>query len=73
MIKIAPTAKKQSQTKWNEHLNDFEKLMLIKCLKEEKLVFFITEFVKTKLGKAFCESPQVSLHLLWVLKKSKEI
>lgn len=45
-------------------LNDFEKLMLLKTLQEEKLVFGITEYVKVKLGKPFIESPQVSLHIL---------
>lgn len=56
---------RESETKWNLVLTDFEKLMLIKCLCEEKLVFMITEFVERNLGKAFVESPQVSLHLLY--------
>lgn len=47
-----------------ESLDDFEKLLLIKTLQEEKLVFAITEFVKIKLGKAFIESPEISLNIL---------
>lgn len=38
--------------------------MLLKTLREEKLVFAITEYVKQNLGKAFIESPQISLQIL---------
>lgn len=54
----------ESKVRWNTILNDFEKLILLKTLQEEKLVFGITEYVKVKLGKPFIESPQVSLHIL---------
>ncbi|KAJ8965675.1 hypothetical protein NQ314_003957 [Rhamnusium bicolor] len=48
------------------NLGDFSlKLMLIKTLQEEKLVFAITEFVKIKLGQVFIESPQVSFSTLY--------
>ncbi|XP_025191999.1 LOW QUALITY PROTEIN: dynein heavy chain 6, axonemal-like [Melanaphis sacchari] len=50
---------------WNSKLNSFEKLMIIKAFKEEKLIFAITNYVSTELGKAFIESPGVSLHLLY--------
>lgn len=53
-----------SETNYDELLDDFEKLMLLKTLREEKLVFGITQFVKIKLGKIFIESPQVSLQVL---------
>lgn len=49
----------------NSTLNSFEKLMIIKALKEEKLIFAITNYVSIELGKAFIESPGVSLHLLY--------
>ena len=35
--------------------------MLLKCLKEEKLVFGITAYVKKNLGRRFVESPMISL------------
>ncbi|KAJ9576326.1 hypothetical protein L9F63_006826, partial [Diploptera punctata] len=50
---------------WNVSLEDFEKLMLLKALKEEKLVFAITEYVKEKLGQSFIESPQSSSAVLY--------
>ncbi|EEZ99537.1 Dynein heavy chain, cytoplasmic-like Protein [Tribolium castaneum] len=63
-ISVVPNAK-SSRVKWNELLDDFNKLLLLKTLKEEKLVFAITEYVKIKLGKQFIESPQVSLQVLY--------
>lgn len=50
---------------WNTQLSLFEKLMIIKALKEEKLIFAITNYVSTELGKSFIESPGVSLNLLY--------
>ncbi|CAH2103550.1 unnamed protein product [Euphydryas editha] len=49
---------------WNEVLDPFQKLMLIKCLKEEKLVFAIAQYVSTSLGSVFIESPTVQLNTL---------
>lgn len=39
--------------------------MILKSLKEEKVVFAITEYVKLKMGQKFVESPQISLNLLY--------
>ncbi|ERL87542.1 hypothetical protein D910_04933 [Dendroctonus ponderosae] len=64
VIKVVSTAL-ASKVDWDHTLTDFEKLMLIKTMQEEKLVFAITEFVKLNLGQAFIESPQVSLNLLY--------
>ncbi|XP_054276499.1 dynein axonemal heavy chain 6-like [Macrosteles quadrilineatus] len=65
IIELDPKKKKISRVDWNEKLTEFEKMMLLKALKEEKLVFAVTEYVKTQLGKAFVESPLVSLPLLY--------
>ncbi|KAJ8737519.1 hypothetical protein PYW08_000114 [Mythimna loreyi] len=50
---------------WNKHLTSFEKLMLLRCLKEEKLVFAIAEYVSTSLGSVFIESPTIQLNTLY--------
>lgn len=50
---------------WDTTLSRFEKLMVIKALKEEKLIFAITNYVSIELGKSFVESPPVSLNLLY--------
>lgn len=49
---------------WNKRLTEFEKLMIVKCLKEEKLVFAIAQYVSETLGKVFIESPTVQLNTL---------
>ncbi|XP_022832877.1 dynein heavy chain 6, axonemal [Spodoptera litura] len=50
---------------WDAKLTSFEKLMLLKCLKEEKLVFAIAEYVASNLGEVFIESPTVQLNTLY--------
>ncbi|KAJ0037224.1 hypothetical protein NL108_018608 [Boleophthalmus pectinirostris] len=50
---------------WNERLGSFQKLILIKCLMEEKVVFAATEFVIVNLGKQFVENPPVDLANLY--------
>ncbi|CAH0703555.1 unnamed protein product [Spodoptera exigua] len=51
---------------WDTRLTSFEKLMLMKCLKEEKLVYAISEYVASSLGSVFIESPTVQLNTLCV-------
>ncbi|KAM4706665.1 dynein axonemal heavy chain 6 [Discoglossus pictus] len=50
---------------WDENLNLFQKLILIKSVFEEKVVFAITEFVINSLGKKFIENPPVDLATLY--------
>ncbi|XP_067839723.1 dynein axonemal heavy chain 6 [Heptranchias perlo] len=50
---------------WNERLSMFQKLILIKCFMEEKVVFAITDFVIESLGKEFVENPPVDLATLY--------
>ncbi|XP_063314781.1 dynein axonemal heavy chain 6 [Pelobates fuscus] len=54
-----------SQGLWNEKLNLFQKLILIKSVKEEKVVFAVTEFVIKNLGKKFIENPPIDLPTLY--------
>uniref|UniRef100_A0A286XH43 Dynein axonemal heavy chain 6 n=1 Tax=Cavia porcellus TaxID=10141 RepID=A0A286XH43_CAVPO len=46
-------------------LSSFQKLILIKCCKEEKVVFAVTDFVIENLGKQFIETPPVDLATLY--------
>lgn len=46
---------------YEERLTPFQKLMLIKVLREEKLVSGIKEFVKSEIGEKFIESPPFDL------------
>ncbi|KAK5640059.1 hypothetical protein RI129_010870 [Pyrocoelia pectoralis] len=63
-IEFIPNSK-NSEIMWDSQLDDFEKLMLIKTLREEKLVFGITEYVRNNLGQKFVESPQIALAVLY--------
>ncbi|KAF6321024.1 dynein axonemal heavy chain 6 [Rhinolophus ferrumequinum] len=50
---------------WNAELSSFQKLILIKCCKEEKVVFALTDFVIENLGKRFIEAPPMDLPTLY--------
>jgi dynein heavy chain len=43
------------------HLNDFQKLLMVRALRNEKIVPSIQSFVKTKLGQKFIEPPTFDL------------
>ena len=47
---------------YEHRLTSFQKLMLLKVLKEEKLVGGIKEFVRKELGEKFIESPPFDLN-----------
>ncbi|KAM9330540.1 dynein axonemal heavy chain 6 [Gastrophryne carolinensis] len=57
-----PSPRTQS---WDEKLTLFQKLILIKCFMEEKVVFAVTEFVILNLGKKYIENPPVDLATLY--------
>ncbi|CAO2605458.1 Dynein axonemal heavy chain 6 [Lemmus lemmus] len=50
---------------WGSAFSSFHKLILIKCCKEEKVVFALTDFVIENLGKQFIETPPVDLATLY--------
>uniref|UniRef100_A0A8C6R3K0 Dynein, axonemal, heavy chain 6 n=1 Tax=Nannospalax galili TaxID=1026970 RepID=A0A8C6R3K0_NANGA len=50
---------------WKSEFSSFQKLILIKCCKEEKVVFALTDFVIENLGKQFIETPPVDLATLY--------
>ncbi|KAG9480610.1 hypothetical protein GDO78_012200 [Eleutherodactylus coqui] len=55
----------ETHAAWEEKLNLFQKLILVKSVMEEKVVFAITEFVISNLGKKFIENPPVDLATLY--------
>ncbi|XP_032208513.1 dynein heavy chain 6, axonemal isoform X2 [Mustela erminea] len=55
----------KSHNSWHPVLSSFQKLILIKCCKEEKVVFALTDFVIENLGKRFIETPPVDLPTLY--------
>ncbi|XP_023289677.1 dynein heavy chain 6, axonemal [Orussus abietinus] len=64
-INVVPTNNQKSSLEWDSILDDMEKLILIKALKEEKLTFAITAYVKKNMGQRFVESALISLQNLF--------
>ncbi|XP_077994098.1 dynein axonemal heavy chain 6-like [Glandiceps talaboti] len=62
-----PSAEDEMKIKghWNTRLTDFQKLIMIKSFKEEKVVFAVTDFVKGNLGQTFIETPPTDLATLY--------
>lgn len=50
---------------YTANLTDFDKLMLIKCFAEDKVVQAVTLFVAQNLGQSFVESPPTDLNTLY--------
>ncbi|XP_015279206.1 PREDICTED: dynein heavy chain 6, axonemal [Gekko japonicus] len=50
---------------WDTRLTVFQKLIVVKCFMEEKVVSALTEFVIENLGKQFIENPPVDLATLY--------
>uniref|UniRef100_A0A7M4FA16 Dynein axonemal heavy chain 6 n=1 Tax=Crocodylus porosus TaxID=8502 RepID=A0A7M4FA16_CROPO len=63
----AEEEKKEGLTKgpWDTRLSMFQKLIIVKCFMEEKVVSALTEFVIENLGKQFIENPPVDLGTLY--------
>lgn len=54
-----------SSVDYGTNLTDFDKLMLVKCFAEDKVVQAVTLFVAHNLGQSFVESPPTDLNTLY--------
>ncbi|XP_015429803.1 PREDICTED: dynein heavy chain 6, axonemal, partial [Dufourea novaeangliae] len=70
-INVIPTNTIKATRDWDNRLTDIEKLMLLKALKEDQLIFAITAYVAKNLGQKFVESPMVALQLLFTNTSNK--
>ncbi|KEG14779.1 putative dynein heavy chain [Trypanosoma grayi] len=48
---------------WNSKLNAFQRILLIRCFREEKLFFALTDYVGRAMGERFVEPPPFSLEV----------
>ncbi|KAH8608939.1 putative Dynein heavy chain N terminal region 2 domain1 [Trypanosoma vivax] len=48
---------------WNEAVNPFQRILLIRCFREEKLYFAMTDYVGRTMGERFVEPPPFSLEV----------
>ena len=50
---------------FSDTVNMFQRLLLVKCFREDKLQYCIAEFVARKLGRKFAESPSSSMEEIY--------
>lgn len=62
---LRPLNTSDENSSWNDRLNSFQKIILIRAVREEDFVSAVTKFVKIQLGKEFVESPAIDLPLLY--------
>jgi len=46
---------------WDKKLNDFQKMIILRCMRPDKVIPLVIEFVKIKLGEKFVEPPPFDL------------
>ena len=46
---------------WDKDLNDFQKMIVLRCLRPDKVIPLVIDFVKIKLGEKFVEPPPFDL------------
>jgi dynein heavy chain len=50
---------------WAEKLTNFEKLILLKAFRPEKLLFAFQNYVIDEIGKFYVESPSVTMEVVY--------
>ena len=50
---------------WNDKLNNFEKLIILKAFRPEKLLFAFQNYVIDEIGKFFVESPSATMDVIY--------
>lgn len=51
---------------WCEQLNDLQKMIIVRCLRPDKIVPAVNEYVTSKLGKTFVQPPPFDLSKSYV-------
>ncbi len=49
--------------KWMEKLDEFQRIIVLKCLRPDKITDAMQDYVAAKIGQRFIE-PQVKFHLI---------
>uniref|UniRef100_A0A672Y9Y9 Dynein, axonemal, heavy chain 2 n=1 Tax=Sphaeramia orbicularis TaxID=375764 RepID=A0A672Y9Y9_9TELE len=46
---------------WENHLNEFQKMLVVRSLREDRVPFCVTSFISKNLGPRFVESPDLDM------------
>lgn len=49
---------------WEDKLDLFEKMMILKIFRQEKIMFAVSDYVLSQMGQFFLEPPQVTMEKL---------
>lgn len=50
---------------WSDRLDTFERLIILKAFRPEKLLFAFQNYVISELGQFFVESPSVTMEVVY--------
>jgi len=62
--------REESPGQWNEKFDSFQKMIILKCLRPDKITHAMQDYVSDNMGQRFIE-PQVWLYKIFILLRIK--